>query len=79
MSWYALYTVEAKQSLNTPAVDHRRQEFRQRDGRARRCRSPDLAHGLHRRSYPHLPLLVTMVQELLDHHLPESYCDCGSR
>ncbi|KAI0302492.1 hypothetical protein BC826DRAFT_965837 [Russula brevipes] len=29
-------------------------------------------------NFPHLPLLVTVVQKLLGHHLTKSYCDCES-
>jgi len=47
MSWYAPYTVEATQSLNTPVVNYRREEFCQRDEGARRRGYPHLGHGLH--------------------------------
>ena len=52
MSWYAPQTVEAMQSLNIPVVYYRRQEFRRRDGQARRRRFPYLAHRLHWPSHP---------------------------
>ena len=52
--------------------------LRKRDKCPRRRRHPYLGHGFHRWTYPHIPLLAALVQELLDHRLSESHVDWGA-